>query len=124
MVERTLKIAIRRHVLEFAYIQDMKSSTNGTPDLWISGSKSDLWLEVKCSPDTMLYTRPKLSTIQKNWLETRYKENRNVAVVVAIDKGKTMLLYTTPAQWATKRGTPYTLKDFILWVKQKVTVCG
>ena len=83
MNEREFKAKIQRKIKPHCHIQSMSSyATNGTPDYWISGPKGDLWLEVKYDEKTKGEIKPKLTPIQKNWLDARHKEGRNVMVVV------------------------------------------
>jgi hypothetical protein len=55
----------------------------GVPDCWYSGIKGDLWVEYKFQPALRVVT-PALTELQKAWLNGRYEEGRNVAVVVAL----------------------------------------
>lgn len=60
--------------------------SSGTPDVWYSGNKADLWIEYKflpTVPQTAIIDPLKLlSVLQANWLNGRYEEGRNVAVVI------------------------------------------
>jgi hypothetical protein len=68
----------------------------GIPDVWYSGSKSDLWIEYKFVNlpkrnetiiDLTSGNNPILSALQQEWLTSRYAEGRNVAVVVGSKLG-------------------------------------
>jgi hypothetical protein len=65
---------------------------NGIPDCYYSGSSGDLWAEYKYIPTTpkRSYT-PKLSPLQKKWLNDRHQEGRAVAVIVGCPAGSTIL---------------------------------
>lgn len=70
----------------------------GVPDHYYSGSKTDLWVEYKFYPtDRELFDlsksekNPKLSCLQQNWLNARYKEGRNVWVIVGMPSGGVIL---------------------------------
>lgn len=81
MNERTFKAKLRAKIKQHCYIQSMSSlATAGTPDLWLSGKK-DLWLEVKYDDVTKRSIKPKLSALQRQWLDLRYGEGRQVIVV-------------------------------------------
>lgn len=69
------------------------SGANGTADCWYSGYKRDLWSEHK-----FLKTLPPkidplklLTKLQQDWLERRYEEGRNVAVIIGSPKGCVIL---------------------------------
>lgn len=61
----------------------------GTPDVWYSGDRGDLWIEYKYieriprSPEIL----PDLTPRQKRWLNNRFDEGRNVAVVLGTPTG-------------------------------------
>lgn len=64
----------------------------GTPDVWYSGNKGDLWTEYKWvarAPKKAF--KANLSPLQIKWLSERHREGRNVAVVVGSPKGVTIL---------------------------------
>ena len=67
---------------------------SGTADLWFSGSKGDLWVEMK-----FIAAAPKradlladVSERQKLWLSGRLQEGRNVAVIVGCPTGGVLML--------------------------------
>lgn len=59
---------------------------SGTPDVWYSGNKADLWVEYKflpTLPQTAIVDPLKLlSVLQHNWIRDRSEEGRNVAVII------------------------------------------
>lgn len=63
----------------------------GTPDVWYSGNKGDLWVEYKYVaklPKTVPVDVGKLlSPLQARWLEHRAIEGRSVAVIVGSPVG-------------------------------------
>lgn len=64
----------------------------GTADSWYSGKKGDLWVEYKFLPSIpqrgiITAKRLGLTALQLDWLEGRYKEGRNVAVIVGVPGG-------------------------------------
>ena len=69
---------------------------SGTADVWYSGKRGDLWVEYKFLKEGKIPARPGidlvtkqryLSALQLDWLEGRYTEGRNVAVVVGCKEG-------------------------------------
>jgi hypothetical protein len=62
--------------------------SSGTADVWYS-SKLDLWVEYKYLPKLPVRVpiEPDLSELQKDWLARRYREGRNVWVIVGFNKG-------------------------------------
>jgi hypothetical protein len=78
--------------------------SKGVPDCYYSGSSGDLWIEYKYEKNGLAKQKkraeyyPNLSMLQKIWLESRYKQGRNVAVItflegygVAINHGENLL---------------------------------
>lgn len=70
-------------------IYSMKNNNeyvSGIPDLWFSGRKGDLWVEMKFIqklPKTVpIRPYDLLSKMQEKWLRDRYEEGRNVAVII------------------------------------------
>ena len=93
MNERGFKAKLHKHIKPHCYIQSMSSlATAGTPDLWLSG-RADLWVEVKYDDKVKRFVTPKLSALQKNWLNSRYAEGRNVCVIVGTGPSEA-ILYT------------------------------
>ena len=81
MNEREFKAKLRKYLKPHVYIQSMSSpATAGVADLWLSG-KRDLWAEIKFDSTTKGPILPKLSALQKIWLNGRLAENRNVCVI-------------------------------------------
>lgn len=60
----------------------------GTPDVWYSGARGDLWAEYKWQtvPKSGLLV-PELSPLQLDWCTKRYSEGRSVVVIVGTPKG-------------------------------------
>lgn len=63
--------------------------SSGTADWWYSGSKADQWVEYKFLPKLPVRALivPDLSELQKDWLDGRYREGRNVVVIVGCPEG-------------------------------------
>lgn len=62
---------------------------SGTPDVWYSGDKGDLWIEYKYISVIPKRTEiiPDCSPRQLRWLGNRFDEGRNVAVVLGTPEG-------------------------------------
>lgn len=72
----------------------MNGMQNGIPDLYFSGCKSDLWAEskwVKIPKKETTAIDPGLSALQTRWLYNRWKEGRNVCVLVGSPIGCVVL---------------------------------
>lgn len=69
--------------------------SSGTPDLWFSGIRSDLWIEMKYLPRNpqrgVVAPTKLLSELQAEWLRRRHAEGRNVAVIVGCPAGGVIL---------------------------------
>lgn len=66
---------------------------SGTADLWYSGEAGDLWVEYKYIPriPRTKSILPDLSARQKEWLDSRCAEGRNVAVVLGIGRDSAVI---------------------------------
>jgi hypothetical protein len=66
--------------------------SSGTADVWYS-SVFDLWVEYKYIQKlpVRVPVPVDLSELQKDWLERRYREGRNVWVIVGFNKGGVIL---------------------------------
>lgn len=95
--ETTYYTAVNKLLPKMIYREKMHNPyRGGTPDVWYSGNRDDLWVEYK-----YLKTVPKkaaidvkklLSPLQQKWLIDRYEEGRNVAVIIGTPLGG--LIYT------------------------------
>lgn len=81
--------AVHRYLPQ-TYAEKMNNPwRSGTADVWYSGSRGDLWIEYKFieriprSCDIL----PDLTPRQRRWLNNRYDEGRNVAVVLGTPIG-------------------------------------
>lgn len=85
-VDRHLPVAVYRCKMSNPYIR-------GIPDKWYSGTKGDLWIEYKFIPRIPVKAPIviDLTELQKDWLENRHREGRNVAIVVGSPKGGVIL---------------------------------
>lgn len=61
----------------------------GVPDVWLSGTERDLWLELKYMKSLPPLISPEklLTTLQQLWLLDRYAEGRSVAVLIGSSEG-------------------------------------
>jgi len=85
MNEAGFKAKLRANLIGKVHIQSMASpGIGGTPDLWVSGPKGDLWIEVKFNPVTKGPINPKLSALQREWCNRRVNEGRTVMVLVGV----------------------------------------
>lgn len=112
-------------------IYHMKNSnpyTGGIPDLWISGPRADLWIEMKYLEKTPVraVTDPLklLSALQAKWLNDRASEGRKVAVIIGCPIGGIVL---TDYEWKdelTAQEFNSLIKsnaDLAEWVAKQVT---
>lgn len=75
------------------------SYQTGIPDHYYSGKKGDLWVEYKYFPKdktsfdlTKPESKPVLARTQQEWLGRRYREGRNVWVIVGMPGGGVILV--------------------------------
>jgi hypothetical protein len=113
-------------------VYSMKNSNpfvGGIPDLWFSGNRGDLWIEMKYLPKLPLRADvdvPKklLSPLQVEWLNRRYGEGRTVAVVVGCPEGGIIMrdqewMWTYTPQMFRDRLVPRTA--IAQWITQTTT---
>jgi hypothetical protein len=99
-------------------IQTMNN--NGVPDVYYSGSKGSMWIEMKYISEERIPKKETtqipslLSSLQASWLDCRYLEGRTVAVVIGSRTGH--CIQTNPNEW----GNSITIKDLTLTRKQVV----
>lgn len=88
----------------------------GTFDVWYSG-KFDLWVEYKWTNKLGKVVVPDLSPLQLLWGRDRYKEGRNVCVIVGHPSGG--MVFTNPTQWENgKIAESITKPEVVDWVKR------
>lgn len=85
--ETSFSNALRDALPEGIYsMKNNNEYVSGIPDLWFSGRKGDLWVEMKFIqklPKTVpIRPYDLLSKMQEKWLRDRYEEGRNVAVII------------------------------------------
>lgn len=81
--------SVHRH-LSRTYAEKMSNAWRaGTPDVWYSGVRGDLWIEYKyiARIPRSAEILPDLTPRQKRWLNNRFDEGRNVAVVLGTRTG-------------------------------------
>lgn len=95
---------------------------SGTADVWYSGTLADLWIEFKYIPKLPVAAMisPDCSPLQLEWLEGRYLEGRNVAVVLGSPEGSVIYrcmdwtVPITPAQFRERCLSKQELADWIV----------
>lgn len=81
--------SVHRH-LPRTYAEKMNNPWRaGTADVWYSGDRGDLWIEYKFIERIPRSAEilPDLTPRQKRWLNNRYDEGRNTAVVLGTPTG-------------------------------------
>lgn len=78
---------VHKHLDKRVYREKMHNAyRGGTPDVWYSGPRGDLWVEYKWATGKKLKA-PALSSLQLDWITKRRAEGRNVAVIVGTPRG-------------------------------------
>ena len=95
--ETTFINALHRKLPTSVYhMKNNNPYTGGIPDLWYSGQAGDLWVEFKYLPSMPVradvHPAKLLSALQMEWLNGRYAEGRNVAVIIGAPKGGVLLV--------------------------------
>ncbi len=89
--ENNFITAIHRKLpLELHYEKMNNPYSSGTPDVWYSGNKADLWAEYKFLPQipqtAIIDPLKLLSVLQHNWLRERNEEGRNVVLIIGCEQ--------------------------------------
>lgn len=90
MTENTFWQSLRKKLVPRVYALKLNLRfAAGIPDVWLSGSEQDLWIELKYMSTLPPVTDPTklLSILQQEWLKSRYKEGRSVGVLVGSSEG-------------------------------------
>lgn len=99
----------------------------GTPDVYYSGDVGDLWVEYKFieriprSKEIL----PELTPRQSRWLNNRYDEGRNVAVVLGTPLGGVIYRnkeWLTPLDSEALEALIIPRKEVALWILSQVGV--
>lgn len=90
--------------------------TAGVADVYYSSPKKDIWIEYKFYPEKLpKNVKPNLTELQKQWLNDRYDEGREV--YVAVGSPKDCLLFTDKEWMNTKPASAAVSRtDFIQWI--------
>ncbi len=82
--------SLRKHLVPRVYALKLNLNfVQGVPDVWLSGSEQDLWIENKYLQTLPPIINPTklLTTLQQLWLEERYAEGRQVGVLIGSSEG-------------------------------------
>ena len=95
--ETTFINALHRKLPKSVYhMKNNNPYTGGIPDCWYSGQLGDVWVEFKYLPSMPVradvHPTKLLSALQMEWLNGRYAEGRNVAVIIGAPKGGVLLV--------------------------------
>lgn len=93
--ETTFIASVHKHLPRDLYrMKTHNPYLGGIPDIFYSGTKTDLWVEYKFIPKiTPAQCRsPNLSALQLDWINGRHEEGRNVAVIVGSPTGGVLML--------------------------------
>lgn len=125
--ENTFIAAVHRKLDKSVYREKMANPyRGGTPDVWYSGAKRDLWIEYKFIPKLAVRVPNKidLSELQRQWIENRTCEGRNIAVVVGSPEGCIILRWPVPREIETsefrERAVPK--ERVAYWIEEQVGV--
>lgn len=91
----------------------------GVPDCWYSGPGGSLWAEWKVVPKMPKKLRPKLSGLQRLWLNSRYDEGRSVIVIVGSPEG-IVILENKAWDEPFKVGTLLTKRETAAWLTTRL----
>lgn len=96
---------VHRHLDHAVYREKMHNAyRGGTPDVWYSGNKADMWAEykfVEIPKGDDIPIRVSLTELQRHWITERQKQGRNVKVIVGCKEGGVVL--DKPVKQMTKQ---------------------
>lgn len=97
---------------------------SGTADVWYSGKDGDLWIEYKYIPKIpkKIEIIPALTDRQVKWLNDRYAETRNIAVVLGCPDGGVIYTHrswTIPMQPSEWIDCIVSRKELAEWIRSK-----
>ena len=90
MTENTFWTALRKKLVPRIYALKLNVRfAAGVPDVWLSGTEQDLWIEMKYLTTVPPVVDPQklLSALQSEWLKSRYTEGRSVGVLIGSPDG-------------------------------------
>lgn len=95
---------------------------NGVPDAWYSGNRGDLWVEYKylSEPPKRPFT-PRVSPLQLRWLDQRYKEGRNVALIVGFPEGGVIVQGPALHEKVSPKENYYNTDGIAKWIAMQVS---
>ena len=100
--ENTFIRSVHTHLPKSVYrMKNNNPFVAGIPDCWYSGNKGDLWIEYKFIPRIPVrgVVTPDLSSLQRQWLNERYNEGRNVGVVIGCKEGG---IFLSDLEWESQ----------------------
>lgn len=92
--ENTYIASVHKHLPRALYrMKTNNPYVAGIPDCYYSGDKDALWVEYKyvAKLPARVPVRIEVSALQKQWLEGRHAEGRNVAIIVGSPEGGVIL---------------------------------
>lgn len=97
----------------------------GTADVWYSGECGDLWIEYKFIERIPRSKKilPEVTPRQSRWLNNRFDEGRNVAVVLGLPTGGVIYRnkeWMCPLDHETLAGRVVSKDDIARWIFQQV----
>lgn len=119
--------SIHRYLTDVYFEKMFNPYRSGTPDVWYSGNKSDLWIEYKflqSIPVRADITVP-LSALQTLWLSARHVEGRRVAVVCGCKDGGVILLdrqWEKPIRNLIFKSVIMKRKEIAEWIRDQVGI--
>lgn len=115
--ENTFIASVHKYLTQTYHEKMFNPYRSGTPDVWYSGTKTDLWIEYKFIAKMPVKTdiELKLTELQKQWLKARYLEGRNVAVICGCKQGGVVF---TDCLWEN----PIPVNNFLKQLKDRLGV--
>ena len=95
--ENTFRASVHKHLpVDLYRMKNHNQYNGGIADDWYSGTRADLWVEYKfivvpklddTEIDICGGKKPDLSSLQQEWLRGRFREGRQVGVIIGCKEG-------------------------------------
>ncbi len=129
--ETNFSNALRKELSDIYSMKNNNEYVAGVPDLWFSGPRGDLWVEMKFVPKLpkRVPLRPGelLSALQAQWLRNRHEEGRNVAVIVGCKRDRLLEgIILTDLKWELDIPSQHldalivSKSELVLWIREQV----
>lgn len=125
--ENTFIASVHKYLKQVYFEKMFNPYRSGTPDVWYSGNKSDMWIEYKFLQKLPVRSAIVLglTDLQKKWLRDRYYEGRKVFVICGSKNGGvvfTDLTWEKPITVNDYQKRLQSRQDLAIWIHNQLSV--